>query len=293
MTQICNLCPRKCGAQRSEYEGHGICKMGSMPVLARAGVHMWEEPCISGTNGSGTVFFSGCSLKCVFCQNRKISTEGFGKAVTPKRLSQIYFELYEKGVHNINLVNPTHFVPAILKSLENKPPVPVVYNTGGYDSVSALKALEGKIDIYLPDMKYISPDVAEKYSKARDYPSVAKAAICEMVRQVGPFEFDENGLLKKGVIIRHLILPDNLENTLDVIDWVSATFPKNTVLFSLMGQFTPNGCRNYPELCRPITEEEYKKARDYMYLCGITNGYLQDLDSAKDGFIPAFDLSGV
>ncbi len=293
MEQICRLCPRQCGAERTEYSGKGVCGLGTLPVVARAGVHMWEEPCISGTRGSGTVFFSGCSLKCVFCQNKDISAGGFGKQISIERLSAIYHELATQGVHNINLVNPTHFTEAVLNSLEAKPGVPVVYNSGGYDSVEQLRKLEGKIDVYLPDMKYISRDAARKYSGAENYPEIAKAAIFEMVRQVGPYQLDENGILQKGVLIRHLILPDNLEDTFDVIDFISSAFPPHTVLFSLMGQFTPNGCEKYPELTRRLTPEEYKRAQDYTYLCGISDGYFQDLESADSSFTPPFDLSGV
>ena len=293
MSNICELCPRKCGAERNSDIGKGVCRVGRLPVVARAALHMWEEPCISGTRGSGTVFFSGCSLKCVFCQNKDISTDGFGKVISVERLKEIYAELISQGAHNINLVNPTHFTPAIIQSLDTPLPVPVVYNTGGYDTVEQIKSLDGKVDIYLPDMKYVSPALAGKYSRAENYPQVAKAAIKEMVAQVGKYQLDENGILRRGVVIRHLVLPGNIENSLDVIDWVSETFPPHTVLFSLMGQFTPNGCNLFPELCRTLTSQEYDKVKDYALLCGLTDGYFQELDSAKSTYTPPFDLSGI
>lgn len=291
---ICNLCPRKCGAVRDENLGSGLCRKGTLPVLAKVSVHMWEEPCISGEKGSGTVFFSGCSLKCVFCQNSKISTGGFGKTVSVDRLREIYGELIQKGVHNINLVNPTHFAHCIAQSLDMPLSVPVVYNSGGYDSVETLKMLDGKIQIYLPDMKYAFSDTAGKYSATPDYPRSAKNAILEMYRQTGSYQMGDNGLLKSGVLIRHLILPGNIENSLRVIDWVAETFSPGQVLFSLMSQFTPtDGCAKIPELNRPLTQEEHNSVIDYLCSSGIEDGFYQDLDSSSSSFIPDFDLSGV
>jgi len=291
---ICNLCPRKCNALRQDASGTGVCQKGTLPSVAKASVHMWEEPCISGENGSGTVFFSGCSLKCVFCQNEKISNGGFGKTVSVARLKEIYSELIQKGVHNINLVNPTHFTESILKSLDRPLPVPVVYNCGGYEDVSSLKMLEGKIQIYLPDMKYFLSAPAAKYSLAPDYPDVAKKAIMEMYRQVGPYELDENGIMKKGVIIRHLILPGNIENSLRVIDWVSETFSPGQVLFSLMSQFTPTeNCAKFPEINRALTQKEHETVTEYLCNSDIEDGFMQDLESSSDTYIPDFDLSGV
>ncbi|MBR5234021.1 MAG: radical SAM protein [Clostridia bacterium] len=290
MTDKCNICPRKCGADRSINTG--VCSVGDKIKIARAAPHFWEEPCISGTKGSGTVFFSGCNMKCIFCQNYEISSGGNGKVITPERLTEIYNELIEQGVHNINLVTPTHFSQQIIETLEKPLPVPVVYNSGGYDSVETLRTFEGKVQIYLPDMKYMSSALAEKYSKAKDYPEVAKNAIREMFRQTGEFEFDDNGIMQKGVVIRHLMLPGQLENTLDVIDWVSDEFG-DKVIFSLMSQFTPNEKCTLPELQNTITQEEYNKAVDYMYLCGIENAYVQDFSSAKKEYTPPFDLSGV
>ena len=289
----CSICPRNCGAERAET-GNGICGMGESPVLARAGIHKWEEPCISGERGSGTVFFSGCSLKCVFCQNYKISTGGFGKAVPISRLREIYFELIDQGVHNINLVNPTHFAHAVIESLQRPLPVPVVWNSGGYDKVETLRALKGKVQIYLPDMKYISPALSEKYSGAPDYAEVAKKAIMEMYEQTGPYEMDEYGMLQKGVMIRHLVLPGQIENTMDVIDWVAKTFEPGQVLFCLMSQFTPTeNCKSYPEIARPLTRIEHEMAVDYLSTSGIEDGFYQDLESSSDSFIPDFDLTGI
>ena len=290
MTEKCNICPRKCGADRRT--GKGVCSVGDEIKIARAAPHFWEEPCISGTKGSGTVFFTGCNMKCVFCQNYEISSGGKGMIVTPERLTEIYNDLIEQGVHNINLVTPTHFSKQIIKTLEKPLPVPVVYNSGGYDSVETLGMLEGKVQIYLPDMKYLSSDIAEKYSKAKDYPETAKKAIREMFRQTGEFVLDDDGIMQKGVVIRHLMLPGQLENTLDVIDWVSEEFG-DKVIFSLMSQFTPNEKCTLPELQHTISREEYNKAVDYMYLCGIENAYVQDFSSAKKEYTPPFDLSGV
>ena len=290
MTEKCNICPRKCGVDRSKNTG--VCSVGEEIKIARATPHFWEEPCISGTKGSGTVFFSGCNMKCVFCQNYEISSGGKGKVVTPDRLTEIYYELIEQGVHNINLVTPTHFSKQIIKTLEKPLPVPVVYNSGGYDSVEKLRMFEDKVQIYLPDLKYMSSALAEKYSKAKDYPETAKKAIREMFRQTGEFILDDDGIMQKGVVIRHLMLPGQLENTLDVIDWVSDEFG-DKVIFSLMSQFTPNENCTLPELQQIITQEEYNKAVDYMYLCGIENAYVQDFSSAKKEYTPPFDFSGV
>ena len=288
----CTLCPRACGIDRSKNTG--VCQSGSLPKIARAALHHWEEPCISGDRGSGTVFFSGCSLKCVFCQNTDISHGNFGKTVTAERLREIFFELIEKGAHNINLVNPTHWASPVLKALEEPLPVPVVYNTGGYDKVDTLRLFDGKISIYLPDMKYASGDIAAKYSKAADYPEAAKAAIKEMFRQVGSYEIDDDGIMRRGVIIRHLILPNNLENTFRVIDWVEKTFSSGQVLFSLMSQFTPAGdLTDYPELQRRLTQDEYDLCYDYLADSDIEDGFFQELSSAKEEYIPPFNLEGV
>ena len=286
----CNICPRKCNVDRSINTG--VCGVPDTLKIARAAAHFWEEPCISGTGGSGTVFFSGCNMKCVFCQNYEISSGCFGREITAERLCEIYGELIDSGVHNINLVTPTHYANKILESLENPLSVPVVYNSSGYDSVDTLRKFEGKIQIYLPDMKYMDSSLAKKYSLAPDYPEKTKEAIREMFRQTGEAVFDKDGIMQKGVIIRHLMLPDATENTLDVIDWVSSEFG-DKVVFSLMSQFTPNKNCNIPELQKTVSEEEYNKAIDYMYLCGMANAYVQDFSSAKKEYTPSFDLSGV
>lgn len=292
---FCNICPRKCNAERLPLaeNGEGFCGLGGAPRIARAALHFWEEPPISGENGSGTVFFSGCNLGCVFCQNKKISRGRFGKTVTPERLREIYEELINKGAHNINLVTPTHFADAVLASLEPKLSAPVVYNCGGYESVETLKRFEGKIQIYLPDMKYSDNALAKKYSAAPDYFETAKAAVKEMYRQTGKYDIGDDGIMKKGVIIRHLILPGQLENTKKVIDWVKNEFAPGEVLFSLMSQFTPvEGC-NTDELYRRLTKDEYSEIADYLFESGIEDGFMQELSSAKEEYIPPFDLEGV
>ncbi len=288
---ICRECPRNCGVER----GKGVCKMAEEPRIARAALHFWEEPCISGEAGSGTVFFSGCSLNCVFCQNHEISHEGFGKQITTARLKEIFAELIAKGANNINLVNSTHYAHCLPEVLAESLPVPVVYNSGGYDSVDTLKTLEGKIQIYLPDMKYSNSSAAMKYSRAGDYPETARKAILEMFRQTGPYILDDNGILQSGTVIRHLILPGNLENTYGVIDWVAETFAPGDILFSLMSQYTPiDGLEEkFPELNRRISEEEYSAAMEYLESSGIEDGFFQELSSAKEEYIPPFNLEGV
>ena len=290
---ICTLCPRNCGAQRTESVGAGVCRMPELPMVARAALHQWEEPPISGTRGSGTVFFSGCSLKCIFCQNEPISHENFGKTVTVDRLREICHNLIAQGAHNINFVNPTHYAHVLAELLEQPFDVPVVYNTGGYDKVDALQTLEGKVDVYLPDLKYLDPDSARSFSAAADYPEVATAAILEMFRQTGPCQFDENGLLKKGVIIRHLVLPGRLNEAKAVMDWVAQHFAPGEVLFSLMSQYTPYGkALDDPRLARRLRPSEARSAREYMFNLGL-DGFTQEDDSAKTEYIPPFDLTGV
>ncbi len=291
----CNLCPRKCNVQRKALtdNGKGFCNMGENPVIARAALHFWEEPPISGTNGSGTVFFSGCNLKCVFCQNEDISSGCFGKEITIERLRAIYFELIKQGAHNINLVTGTHFINAIAKSLEAPLPVPVVYNCGGYESLNSLKLLENKVQIYLPDLKYADDNLALRYSDAENYFEIATNAIKEMYRQVGKCEFNEKGIMTRGVIIRHLILPNNLENTKKVIDWVKDNFNEGELLFSLMSQFTPNKTCKIPELSRRLTQEEYNEIEEHLFNSGIEDGFMQELSSAKEEYIPPFNLEGV
>ena len=291
---VCNLCPRMCGAVRTADRGEGYCRMGSVPVLARAALHHWEEPPISGTRGSGTIIFSGCPLGCVFCQNEEISHEDRGKPVTMERLGEICDELVAQGAHNINFVTPTHYAHVVKQLLEEHPvPVPVVWNTGGYERVDTLRGLEGKVDIYLPDLKYMDPETARRYSAAVDYPEIAKAAIREMVRQVGACKLDEEGLLRKGVVIRHLLLPGQLAGAKEVMDWVAREFRPGTVLFSLMSQYTPWGrVGEFPEIDRRLRAGEIRAAQQYMDALGL-DGFVQDGQSAKREYTPDFDLTGI
>lgn len=289
----CTLCPRVCGGFRDETAGTGVCAMPSLPVLARAALHYWEEPCISGTRGAGTVFFSGCSLKCVYCQNEAISQKNFGRAVSPARLREIFFELIAQGAHNIDLVNPTHFSHVVLDALAEPLPVPVVWNSGGYDRVETLQALEGKIQIFLPDFKYPDTAGALLYSSAGDYPETAKAAILEMYRQTGPYVLGDDGLLRRGVLVRHLLLPGRLARAKEVMDWVAASFPAGSVLFSLMSQYVPLGrAENYPELNRRLRNAEIRSAISYLENLGL-DGYLQENAAASTDYVPGFDLTGV
>ena len=289
----CTLCPRHCGATRDENAGDGICAMPDTLILARAALHQWEEPSISGTQGSGTVFFSGCPLQCVYCQNHPISQGRTGQAVSPARLGEIFRELVAQGAHNINLVNPGHYASGILTALETPPPVPVVWNSSGYDRLSTLRALEGRVQIYLPDFKYPDEAAALRYSGAEDYPTVARAAIREMVRQTGPYDLDGSGLLRRGVIIRHLLLPGRVAQAKAVMDWIAETFPSGTVLFSLMSQYTPlYQAAQFQEIARPLRGSEVRTAVRYMEALGL-EGYTQEQTSATGDFIPAFDATGL
>ena len=289
---ICNDCPRKCNIKREALtiEGKGFCHMGESPVVARAALHHWEEPPISGTNGSGTIFFTGCNLQCSFCQNNLISRGKHGKVITINKLKELYQMLIDKGAHNINLVTGTHFINAIAQSLDEPLSVPVVYNCGGYEDISALRQLENKVQIYLPDLKYSDNELAKKYSNAPNYFEIATDAILEMFRQVGSYEIDENGIMKKGVIIRHLILPGCTENSKGVIDWVKDTFKPGDVLFSLMSQYTPVDNIKTDELHRRLTQDEYNEIEDYLIDSGIEDGFLQELSSASEDYIPDFNL---
>ncbi len=280
-----------CGADRPDTgEGKGFCKLPALPGICRADIHMWEEPDISGTNGSGTVFFSGCVLRCEFCQNSMISRSHCGKTVNAKELAGIFRELEAKGVHNINLVSPTPYYPTIIQALDiYRPSVPVICNTSGYERVETLKKLEGYIDIYLPDFKYSSSEAAKKYSAAPDYPQAALAAIKEMVRQVGTPVHDENGMMQKGVMIRHLILPDNVENSLGVLDMIADELPEG-IFVSLMAQYFPTGNETHSELKRKITEEEYERVSSYMMLLGLEDGYMQEHESADSSYVPDWNM---
>ena len=288
---ICTLCPRRCGAERTAEAGGGFCRMPGGLRVARAMLHHWEEPPISGQNGAGTVFFSGCTLGCVYCQNGDISAGGFGKDISTARLREIFEELIAQGAHNIELVTPTHFLPWILPALTPRLPVPVVYNCGGYERVETLRTLEGLVDVYLPDLKYADGTLAAELSGAADYFPVACEAIREMFRQVGPYVL-EDGLLTRGVVIRHLVLPGYLDNTRRVLDWIAETFAPGDVLVSLMSQYTPTANMT-GRLARRVTAAEYRAAVDYMRNCGITDGFVQERTSAEEAYTPAFDGEGV
>jgi putative pyruvate formate lyase activating enzyme len=289
---ICELCPRRCGAERNENTGAGFCRMPAAPVIARAAKHYWEEPCISGESGSGAVFFSGCTLRCAFCQNMEISAGGFGRRVSAERLREIFEELIADGANNINLVSPTPYVPWILKALEKPLAAPVVWNTGGYERVGTLRALEGKVQIYLPDLKYVSPALSEKYSGAADYFEHASRAIREMFRQTGPYVIGDDGLMRSGVVIRHLMIPGELEETKRVIDWAAENFKSGDIKFSLMSQYTPRPDAK-GSLARRVTGAEYRAACGYMRDCGIDDGFFQERRAAREEYTPPFDLTGV
>ena len=295
---FCNVCPRSCKVDRKqsihEKGRAGYCRSGMLPIVSRAALHHWEEPCISGTRGAGTVFFAGCNLSCVYCQNYEISELMHGEEISVERLRQIYFELIAQGAHNIDLVTPTHFTHAIFQSLRQPLPVPVVYNCGGYESVHTVAFLRKKIQCWLPDLKYSLREPAARYSDAPDYFEKATAAIEQMYRQTGPYEIGSDGILKKGVLIRHLILPGNLENTKGVLRYVAETFAPGQVLFSLMRQYVPWGrAAEFPEINRRLTEEEYNEAEACMEELGIVDGYTQEADSSDAVYIPAFNGAGV
>ena len=295
---FCNVCPRSCKVDRKqsihEKGRAGYCRSGMLPIVSRAALHHWEEPCISGTRGAGTVFFAGCNLSCVYCQNYEISELMQGEEISVERLRQIYFELIAQGAHNIDLVTPTHFTHAIFQSLREPLPVPVVYNCGGYESIHTVAFLRKKIQCWLPDLKYSLREPAARYSDAPDYFEKATAAIEQMYRQTGPYEIGSDGILKKGVLIRHLILPGNLENTKGVLRYVAETFAPGQVLFSLMRQYVPWGrASEFPEINRRLTEEEYNEAKAYMEELGIVDGYTQAADSSDAVYIPAFNGAGV
>ncbi len=288
----CNICPRNCGADRTVSVGR--CGVPEDFIVARAAKHFWEEPPVSGTRGSGTIFFSGCNLGCVYCQNYGISHRKEGKRISEERLGEIFSELASSGVHNINLVNPTHYALKIGRVIEKYPPsVPIVYNSSGYEKAETLKLLEGKIDIYLPDLKYISSERSGKYSSAEDYFYYASKALIEMKRQCPENITDSEGIMRKGMIIRHLILPKNTNQSLKILDWIKENLGTDTYI-SLMAQYTPYGeTEGFPELQRKITEREYFKVLDYAEALGFENIFTQSPSSADEGFIPDFNFTGV
>lgn len=287
---VCTLCPRRCRADRAVKPG--FCGMGESPRVARAALHFWEEPCISGTRGSGTVFFSGCTLRCAFCQNYEISHLGQGKEITVQRLADIFKMLEDQGAHNINLVTATPFVPAVLSALEKyRPAVPIVWNTGGYETMETLKLLKGAVDIYLPDLKHVSPRLSKLCAGAPDYSEIASQAIQEMCRQTGPAVYDEDGMMQKGVIVRHLILPGCTVDSCKALDFIADNLPPGTPV-SLMRQYTPSPFCKIPGLDRKITDAEYQRVLDHFQALNLT-GYAQEKESADAAYTPPFDLTGV
>lgn len=292
----CLLCPRKCGINRRTGQT-GVCGVSSEIMVARAALHYWEEPCISGKRGSGAVFFSGCSLHCVFCQNREISDGKAGKVISKERLSDIFMELAVKGANNINLVTPGQYIPDIVWAVNNAKSrgmkLPIIYNTSGYENVTELKLLEGIVDVYLPDFKYMDSTLSARYSRAKDYPSVARQALSEMVRQQPDVVIDDaTGLIQKGVIVRQLLLPGHVNDAKAVLKYLYDTYHDH-VYISMMSQFTPIALKDYPEINRTVTRREYERLVDYALKIGITNAFIQEGDVAKDSFIPAFDCEGV
>ena len=291
----CRLCPRACGVNRSERSG--FCGESSVLRAARASLHMWEEPPLSGKTGSGTVFFSGCNLGCIFCQNHEIAHENKGVEISPERLAEIFLELQEKGAANVNLVTAVHFTPHIVLALDRAKTqglsIPVVYNSSGYESVDTLKRLEGYIDVYLPDYKYRDPNLAGSFSGAYNYPKIAEKAIEEMVSQIGDCRFDENGMMQRGVIVRHLVLPKHTDDSMAVLQYLHETYG-DRIYISIMSQYTPvRKYEKYPELSRKLTTYEYEKVVKFAQKIGIRNGFLQSGEAAKESFIPSFDGMGI
>lgn len=292
----CLLCPRKCGINRRTGQT-GVCGVSSEIKVARAALHYWEEPCISGKRGSGAVFFSGCSLHCVFCQNREISDGKAGKLISKERLSDIFMELADKGANNINLVTPGQYIPDIVWAVNDAKSrgmkLPIIYNTSGYENVTELKLLEGIVDVYLPDFKYMDSTLSARYSRAKDYPSVAKQALSEMVRQQPDVVIDDaTRLIQKGVIVRQLLLPGHVNDAKAILKYLHDTY-QDSIYISMMSQFTPIALKDYPEINRTVTRREYERLIDYAIKIGITNAFIQEGNVAKDSFIPAFDGEGV
>lgn len=291
----CNLCPRECGVDRKAKSG--FCRCADRIKVARAALHFWEEPCISGSKGSGAVFFSGCTLRCCYCQNAQISSGGFGKEISVRRLAEIFLELQQKGAHNINLITATQYLLQVQKALDMARPelhIPVVYNCGGYERIETIRALRGYADVFLPDFKYFSSELSWNYSKAKDYFEVASAAVKEMISQTGSPVFDENGIMQKGVVIRHLVIPGARKDSFQILKWISENLPKDKFLLSLMSQYTP-ALKNteYKALNRRITTFEYESVVEEAIRLGLTGGFMQEKSSAKEEYTPPFDLEGV
>ena len=291
----CRLCPRNCRVNRKERTG--FCGEKDGIRCARAALHHWEEPCISGTRGSGAVFFSGCSLKCCYCQNYQISQEGLGKEISPEKLARIFLDLQEQGAHNINLVTGTHFLPGILTALDLARPklsIPVVYNCGGYEKPEVIRLLDGYVDIYLPDLKYFDAELSARYSGARDYFAQASQAVSAMISQTGSPVFDEDGIMQKGVIIRHMVLPGSRKDSISILHWIRENLPEEGFLLSLLSQYTPfyKSCE-YPQINRRLTTYEYDKVLEEAISLGLTKGFMQEKSSAKEEYTPPFDLEGL
>jgi len=290
----CTLCPRACRVNRHERAGY--CGERDALRVSRAALHFWEEPCISGTRGSGTVFFVGCALRCSYCQNFDISRSRGGGKISVERLTKIFFELKDKGAHNVNLVTPSHFAPLIVEAIAAAKArgfdLPFVWNSSGYESAETIRMLDGYIDVFLPDFKYISPDTAAAYSAARDYPAVAKAALCEMVRIAGEPRFESDGMMTRGVIVRHLVLPSHASESIEILKYLNMTFG-NAIFVSIMNQYTPTKNETHTELCRKLTTYEYQKVLAAAREIVITNGFIQDGGTQSESFIPPFDMTGV
>lgn len=294
-TNPCNLCPRQCGANRDIEKGR--CGCGEKIKAARAALHFWEEPCISGSRGSGTVFFSGCTLQCCYCQNHEISHGGFGREISEERLAEVFLDLQAQGAHNINLVSATPYIPWVCRALEIARPalhIPVVYNCGGYERTETIRALKGYVDIYLPDIKYFSAELSQRYSGAADYFEVASEAVREMVAQTGGLQYDSEGMLQKGVIVRHLVLPGARKDSIAILQWMAENLPRDKFLLSLMSQYTPTArTKEFPEINRRITSMEYDSVVAEAVRLGLTGGFMQQRSSASEAFIPPFDLEGI
>lgn len=294
----CRLCPRHCRADRRA--GQGFCQSGVTPKVARAALHHWEEPAISGVNGSGAVFFAGCTLRCCFCQNHEISREGFGREVSCRELSRIFLRLQDQGAHNINLVTATHYLPSVTEALRLARPalsIPVVYNCGGYEDPQVIEALKPYVDIWLPDLKYSDSALSAPYSGAGDYFFWASRAITQMIRQTGEPVLDHNGIMKSGVIIRHMVLPGARQDSIRLLHWMAETLPRSRYYISLLSQYTPahlgDNAKDFPQLNRRVTSYEYEKVVDAAIELGLTKGYMQKKSSAKEEYTPPFDLEGV
>lgn len=295
MEYQCSDCPRRCGALRTDVRGSGYCRAPALPHVIRAAAHFGEEPCISGSRGAGTVFFTGCSLRCVFCQNHKISRAVSGIALSADALCDLMLHLQDTGVHNIELVTPTHYTRVIAEALSKAElSIPVVWNSSGYELPETLRLLDGLVQVYMPDLKYLHAGTSGRYSSAPDYPEAVVPAIDEMFRQRGNYRVDDQGILQSGVLIRHLILPGNIEESRDVIDLVADRFPKGSVLFSLMSQYTPMGSAEaFPELSRTVSSEENEALLHYLHQRGLDDGFWQEPSAAGTGSIPPFDGTGL